>query len=165
MKTILKRIIFLSAVGLILISCCDCPQGNPVNTITEAQADSMQQLYIDNHHKFINIGIEEEYQNGEPDNLGAIIEDIDDQLRYLIAVKKEAARQNKSNPAIKLSYGAKIDENGVPRSAPYFMAIYRIDSVNSVGNIIPYYKRLNFQYAFSDKLDPMDEDPEKDDNP
>lgn len=154
----LKKLLLLSSIAIMTISCCDCPSGDPQNIITEAQAIQMDSLYIANQHRFVNMGIEQQYQNGEPDNLGALIE-IDDFQKYLIAVKKEAQRQNKPNPAIKLSFGAQLDENEVPRSAPFFMAIYPSDSETEDPTDLVDYKQLEFPMSFYDKLDPMNKDP------
>jgi hypothetical protein len=153
----LKQFAAIVVLLIVVVSCCDCPSGNPQNIISETQAQEMEQLYLENQHNFINLGIEANYANGEPDNLGALIQDIDDLQKYLIAVKKEAESQGKNNPAIKLVYGAQLDKNQVPRSAPFFMAIYKTEN-DSIPDF-PDYEKLQFPQAFYDKLDPMGREP------
>lgn len=158
----LKNLTALALLSIILVSCCDCPSGTPENIITEAQAIQMQSLYAENQFQFINTGIEATYENGEPDNLGALIYDIDDFQKYIQAVKQEAAAQNKFNPGIKVTYGAVLDKNNVPRSVPFFTAIYRENS-DPTEDSINYnpldIKKLEFPSTYYDKLNPMGKEP------
>ena len=89
MKTF-KQLAVLAVLSALLISCCDCPSGapDPQHIISENDAYQLQQTYFNNQHKYITIGVEGQYQNGEPDNVGVIVKDIDDLQKYLINIKK-----------------------------------------------------------------------------
>lgn len=155
-----KRLSILAIMSLLVISCCDCPQGDPVNIITEAEAVTMENTYLENQHIFINQGVEAQYQNGEPDNLGALIADIEDFQKYINVVKEEAEAQGYAQPALKVVYGAVNDANGVPRTIPFFMAI--VPDTNGEDPDFPYlgdYLKLDFPQTFYDKLDPLNKDP------
>ncbi len=160
-----KLIALLVALCTVTASCCDCPNGDPdpQHIITENQAYELQQNYFNNQHKYIAIGIEGQYQNGEPDNIGVLVKDIDDLQRYLTKIKKEAIAQGKQNPGAVIYFGAKNDEKNVPRSTVFFQAMHATpDSSNSdldfPSNLD--YKKLKYPNAYYDKLDPMGKEPD-----
>ncbi len=161
----LKLIPLLALVGVLATSCCDCPSGSPdsEHIITETEAHYLQQTYFDNQHRFINLGVESQYKDGEPDNIGVIITDIDDLQKYLNAIKKEAATQGKENPGAVLFFGAKNDANNVPRSTVFFQAMHATPDPNNTDPNFPStidYKKLEYPSAYYDKLDPMGLEPD-----
>ncbi|MDE0598908.1 hypothetical protein ACFO5T_11520 [Dokdonia genika] len=163
MKTF-KQLAVLAVLSALLISCCDCPSGapDPQHIISENDAYQLQQTYFNNQHKYITIGVEGQYQNGEPDNVGVIVKDIDDLQKYLINIKKEAIAQGKQNPGAVIYFGAKNDENNVPRSTVFFQAMHATPDPDSEDPDFPDtddYKKFSYPHAFYDKLDPMGKKP------
>ena len=124
MKTILKRILLLCAVGLFLTSCCDCPSGDPENTITKSTADSLYNLYKANQYMFVNEAIASQFpENMTLDNEGVLFEDIDDLQKYLQLVKRKAADDGVQNPGIAVYFGARLDNTQTPKTTVFFEAV------------------------------------------
>jgi len=161
----LKLIALWSVLGFVTVSCCDCPSGapDPQHIISENDAYQLQQTYFNNQHKYITVGVEGQYQNGEPDNVGVIVKDIDDLQKYLINIKKEAIAQGKQNPGAVIYFGAKNDEKNVPRSTIFFQAMHATPDPSNNDSDFPSildYEKLEYPSAYYDKLDPMGKEPD-----
>ena len=164
MKTILKRILLLCAVGLFLTSCCNCPSGDPENTISDEEAASMQSLFLENQHQFINNALENQYPANESvDNIGAVVTDINDLQKYLIKIKEYQKENNIDKTAMFVYFAATPDETGTPKSTVYFKAVQvvqpEIESEDSFYFQIPEDQLPTTNY---DRMDPLgNTDPKK----
>lgn len=106
-----------------MTSCCDCPSGDPVNIISDEQADQMKSLFLENQHQFINLGLEGEYPaNESADNIGAVVTDIDDLQKYLIKIKEYQKENDIDKTAMLVYFAATPDVTGTPKSTVYFKA-------------------------------------------
>ena len=163
----LKRILLLCAVGLFMTSCCDCPSGDPENIISDEEAASMQSLFIENQHQFINIGLESQYPaNESADNIGAVVTDIEDLQKYLIKIKEYQKENNIDKTAMIVYFAAVPDDTNTPKSTVFFKAAQIVEPESEID---PIYVPINEEFLPTtnyDRMDPLgNTDPKKDPPP
>jgi hypothetical protein len=122
MKTLLLKTITIFAFALTFISCCNHPQGDPENIITEAEAQTMRNLFYENQYEFINAGLIENYPNATPDKSHITFE-LEDLKKFIYQSEQIAEDQNYSNLGLRIYLAAKVNEAGVPNTTVYMRTI------------------------------------------
>lgn len=124
-----KLILGLILISILVVSCCDCPQGNPENEISASEANTLEENFINFQANYINNDLVVEFPEAVPDSRAVYFQDIEDVQKFLQKVKLKAEKEKKDNVGIYVNFGARVDSNGEnPRSTVYLEGVYVEDA-------------------------------------
>ena len=142
MKTNYNTILAI-LVLLITLSSCDFSKQKyekPKNLISKTEAYEMKALYINNQYKFINKGLNDNYNTSKMDftEFSVSIEELKNYINYAEGIAK---KENYKNLGIRFHLGGKMGEDKVPYTSIYYNTIGIHDSLPSPFPIL--YEKLS----------------------